>query len=117
MKRTLEYRLIGTSGRLERIRLNLEKLHPEARLRERQMLLYDLNDRLSGLMLMKMTDRNIRLKLLSERLNAGSPLKKLTGGFGYISKDGRALKSVSSVKTKDRLRIVLSDGSIDAEVL
>ena len=69
------------------------------------------------MMLTKLNDRKIRLAILSERLNAGSPLKKLVNGYGYVEKDGKALKNASDAREKDHIRIVMHDGSIEAEVI
>ena len=116
MGQSLKYRLDTANGNLEKLKMQLKMLHPENRLKDKRMHLLDLEEELQNQMVMKLTDRKVRLGLLSERLNAGSPLKKLTGGFGYISKNNQALKSAASVKPGDIVKIVLSDGSFSAEV-
>ncbi|MBQ1377504.1 MAG: exodeoxyribonuclease VII large subunit, partial [Lachnospiraceae bacterium] len=57
-----------------------------------------------------------RFSLLAERLDAGSPLKKLSGGYGYISLEGKALKNAADAAPGDLLKIVLHDGQLSAEV-
>ena len=104
-------------NRLKMLLLQLEKWHPRAQLNEKMMRLYTLQEDLDTVMLTKLNDRKIRLAILSERLNAGSPLKKLVNGYGYVEKDGKALKNASDAREKDHIRIVMHDGSIDAEVI
>ncbi len=104
-------------NRLKMLLLQLEKWHPRAQLNEKMMRLYTLEEDLDAVMLTKLNDRKIRLAILSERLNAGSPLKKLVNGYGYVEKDGKALKNASDAREKDHIRIVMHDGSIEAEVI
>ena len=59
-----------------------------------------------------------RLALLAGRLDAASPLKKLSEGFGYIQgKNDMVISSVSQVKNEDVIKISLKDGDIKARVL
>ncbi len=49
------------------------------------------------------------------RLDALSPLKRISGGFGYLTgEDGSSIRSVREVQAGDRIRIRLRDGRIDA---
>ena len=50
------------------------------------------------------------------RLEAMNPQAKLTGGFGYIEKDGNPVDSVNVVREGDEIRITLHDGEIVATV-
>ena len=45
-------------------------------------------DRMEQDMERMLQQRKQRFSLLAERLDAGSPLKKLSGGYGYISLEG-----------------------------
>lgn len=55
-----------------------------------------------------------RFKVLSGALNGNSPLKKLSGGYGYISKEGRPVTGISGVRPGDAMEIRLHDGRIFA---
>lgn len=58
-----------------------------------------------------------RLAVAAARLDGLSPLKKLGGGFGYISDpDGKPVVSITQRKPGDTVRIVLKDGELSAEV-
>ena len=58
-----------------------------------------------------------RLQLLCGRLEDLSPLKRLSGGFSYVSTaSGTAVRSVKDVDTGDMLEINVKDGAINAKV-
>lgn len=63
---------------------------------------------------MKHKDETARLRLsgIAGRLDAASPLKKLSGGFGYMETGGKAVRHVSDVKKGDLLESYVSDGKI-----
>ena len=58
-----------------------------------------------------------RLQLLCGRLEDLSPLKRLSGGFSYVSTaSGTVVRSVKNVETGDMLEINVKDGAINAKV-
>lgn len=58
-----------------------------------------------------------RLELYISRLEAGSPLKRIGGGYGFVTdeKDKR-INSVNQMKAGDRIGVRLQDGSMEAVV-
>ena len=63
------------------------------------------------------TDRKHGLELRAGRLDMGSPLKRISGGYGYISDErGQAVSSVSGISQGMELRLRLRDGLIYSEV-
>ena len=58
-----------------------------------------------------------RLELISSRLDGLSPLKKIGGGYGFLT-DGknRRIESVDQVKQGDPIKVRIRDGRIDAVV-
>ena len=59
-----------------------------------------------------------RLQLICARLEADSPLARLSGGYSYVTDEsGQALTSVKETDTGRMLSINMSDGVIDAKVL
>lgn len=94
------------------------KLHDPARIaRENRRRLLDLEDRLRGLVLAQTQEARHRLELLSSRLHSQSPLKKIGGGYGYVTDEGgRPLESVKQVKTGDAILVRVPDGRIEAMV-
>ena len=62
--------------------------------------------------------RRERLKSLAASLDALSPLKVLGRGYSIAHReDGKAVVSISDVESGDRLKLTLSDGSVDCQVI
>ncbi len=103
---------------LEKLRNALERLSPEAVLRERQLMLAQSVDTLHRLMEERLTKVKQRLEVDITRLHGLSPTAKLVNGFGYIadSKD-KPVTSIKGVKEGDNLTIRVHDGTIDTKVL
>ncbi len=58
-----------------------------------------------------------RLEALSARLELVSPLRKISGGCGYlVNEAGKAVKSVKEVRAGETLTAYITDGSISAKV-
>ena len=58
-----------------------------------------------------------KLAIYIEKMNGLSPLKKLNQGYAYVEDQaGRTFRSVSQAQTGDRLRIYVSDGTVEARV-
>ena len=61
--------------------------------------------------------RKQRYVAMTAKLDAMSPLKVLTRGYAMAqTQDGDVLRSVSQVRSGDRIRISLSDGALSADV-
>lgn len=64
------------------------------------------------------TNRRERLKALAAALDAMSPLKVLGRGYSIAQrKDGKAVVSTADVMSGDKLKLILTDGSVDCQVL
>ena len=59
---------------------------------------------------------NNRFDGLLKELNALSPTAKLVGGFGYVTKDNKAVKNAADVTQGDQINIKMHDGDISATV-
>lgn len=64
----------------------------------------------------KLLDAQGYYKLLCAKLDAKSPLKRLSGGYAYASKDSQPVLSVQDVKPSDNMELILSDGRIECSV-
>ena len=103
-------RLRGEVRSFERV---ISHLAPEARIRERRMTALQSEEKLQSLMKSRIDRSRGRLDVLTAGLDGLSPLKRLKGGFGYVTgEDGRAVVTVNSVNAGDELTIRLADGSI-----
>ncbi len=102
---------------MEQCRLHLQMHHPERQLNEKRQRLSDDEEQLQLLMRQRMTERQHRLELLAGRLDGLSPLKRLKGGFGFVSDSaGQAVSSVENLTEGQLLNIHFADGKAEAQV-
>lgn len=66
---------------------------------------------------LKVLDERHRIERLELRIRAASPSDILDKGFALVLKDGRKTISSASLAKGDRVKILLSDGTVDAEIL
>ncbi|MBR6485913.1 MAG: exodeoxyribonuclease VII large subunit [Lachnospiraceae bacterium] len=120
-KEALKDSLIDAVGkkrdRYEKLALKLQGLSPGHKLREQRMryisLLEHLQDSING----TLKDKRHLFDIRVERLEALSPLKRLSSGFAFVQDDkGRALKSVKDINVSDELKLSLKDGELITEV-
>ena len=103
--------------KLERYRMKLGYLHPRNKLREKQQLQVELEQRLRLAMEKKMFLAKQKLAIRIERMKGLSPLEKLNQGFSYVaSEKGTVVKSVEYVNKGDKLTIYVTDGILKAKV-
>ena len=140
LERSMERRLEKLHFRLDQCGMRLKLLSPEKQLNDRRQRLADMESRLErmmeenlGLSRRKLEDRRRRLEarmalgltegkhrlaLLSGRLDGLSPLKKLGGGFGFVTDArGRAFTSITQTEPGDIIRVSVKDGRVDARVV
>lgn len=101
---------------LEHQKTKLKLLSPVSRLNENKRRLADYENRLEQVMAERIRGCRQKLQLLAEKLEGNSPVKKLGGGYAYISLDGQGIRSISDVKKEDTLDIYLLDGTLKAKV-
>lgn len=103
--------------RLSHIKTRVSYLSPANRLNENRKRLADLEERLLLLMQQQIKDKRQKLIMLSTRLDADSPVKKLRQGYAYVSKeDGRNIHSAADVTCGDNIDIYLIDGRAKAVI-
>ncbi len=86
-------------------------------LRDYQEKLKDSRQNLQSLAEQNISEKRHRMELYAAALDGHSPLKKLQSGYAFVTDaDGKRISSVSSVKSGDRVRAWLADGSFTAEV-
>jgi len=118
--RTLQtgIRNAGPSERLRRMKECLEKYRlrldgsMERTLGEAHGRVERLNLRLPDAMDRKLERTVAAMRVLAGRLDGCSPLKKLSGGFGYLMSGGKAVLHAGDLKPGDELTGFLSDGKI-----
>ncbi len=126
-------------NRLEKQKLKLINLSPSHRLREQQMRLIQSEERIRELIRIRldqtedklnirteklkglMHDRIIKqrhlLDIKIERMDALSPLKRLSSGYVYAQgSDGRPLTSIERINKGDEISLYLRDGKAEAVI-
>ena len=103
--------------KVERCALKLKYLHPETRLREKQQLAVEYEQKLKTAMEKKMTLAKQRFHIYIEKMKGLSPLAKLNQGFSYVTdSQGNVVKSINDVRKDDLIHIYVTDGSLKAKV-
>lgn len=103
--------------RLSHIKTRVSYSSPANRLNENRKRLTDLEERLLLLMQQQIKDKRQKLIMLSTRLDADSPVKKLSQGYAYVSKeDGRNIHSAADITCGDNIDIYLIDGRAKAVI-
>lgn len=68
----------------------------------------------------KIKNQNVKISLTKviSKLDAISPLKTLSRGYSIAeTNDGRVIKSVQDVKKLDEIKLILKDGTVNAQVI
>lgn len=94
----------------------LARLSPQKRLRQDEKKLQNLANTIQLSLKNGIMKREGHLQLQTARLRALDPLAKLSGGYGYITKQGRTVSSVREVSMGDVLTIRVCDGTVQAVV-
>ena len=94
----------------------LARLSPQKRLRQDEKKLQNLANTIQLSLKNGIMKREEHLQLQTARLRALDPLAKLSGGYGYITKQGRTVSSVREISMGDVLTIRVCDGTVQAVV-
>ncbi|MCI9125003.1 MAG: exodeoxyribonuclease VII large subunit [Eubacterium sp.] len=101
----------------EQLRTKLRYLSPKAVLHNRRQYAVDLEDQLRRGMRIRLEKEKHRVQLFAQRLEAGSPAKKLSQGFSFVT-DARGipLQNVSQTRIGEDITVRTVDGKIKAAV-
>ena len=103
--------------RLEQYGTQLRYLNPERLLRENRTYVADLEEKLQQRMEQILLRKKHELAIYTGKVEALSPLKKLSQGFAYIEDlEGKPLKEAAQVKENDTISIHLRKGRLKATV-
>ncbi|MGN8885987.1 exodeoxyribonuclease VII large subunit [Blautia sp. HCP28S3_G10] len=117
-QRSMQGRLDVMRAELRRYQLQMEYLSPESRLKENRQRLADLEDEIRGAMQNRLNDCRHTLGLYLERYKGLSPLNKLNQGYSFVENtEGKAVTGISQVQPGEYLKISVTDGVIEAEVV
>lgn len=104
-------------AKTEQFAMQLKYASPAHKILEKRQRLLDIEERLEASMERIMTKKRHQVALYAERLEGGSPLKKLRKGYAFVcdAKD-KPLKSVEQVQNGEQIQVRVADGVIRAEV-
>lgn len=107
-----------TEQKIHFYKMKLEYLNPQNRLLEQRQTCMELQEKLQERMSAIMQDRRHRLQLYAAALEGGSPLKKISGGCGFVTDtEGHRVQSVKELDPGDCIHIRMQDGKITARVM
>lgn len=117
MSTALNRQLKSARQHLDVLRKSPALQSPMGYLQQRQKSLQLLQNRLAAAENQCINRNNQRYIALTAKLDAMSPLKVLTRGYAMAQTDGgEVVRSVSQVRTGDRINVSFSDGSLQATV-
>ena len=117
LTREIRYRLERARSYLKRDELQIKLYHPKHQINEKRQRIADLEEQLNRTMTGLVKDDRQRLAVLSEKLWGLSPLKKLSGGYGFITgQDGKRLESINQAPPGDMITVRVMDGTLKAFV-
>lgn len=117
MQRILVQRIEVGRLKMEKMETKLKYLHPENKLREYRQRLMDLEDKLRNDMENHLQMKKHRFQIYLEKMKGLSPLQKLNQGFSYVeTEEKQSLKSISQVKSGDKVSVYVTDGVVKASV-
>lgn len=103
---------------LQQLKGKLGYLSPQASLHSRKQYLADLEDKLIRCMEYRLQNEKHKIGILASRLEAGSPVKKLSQGFSYSTdRKGKPITSISQIAIGNEVITHTIDGEFKSEVL
>ena len=103
------------AAKLKAYEHRFQYLSPESMLREKRQYASELEECLRSSMEQKLTEKRHELAIWIQRFEGLSPLRKLNGGYAFVSdSDGHAVTEISQIKKGDRISIAVTDGVIEA---
>ena len=120
-QRMLVQKMLGkielSRGKLKQAEIQLHYVGPKNKVFMQRQRLFDLEGQLERLMERKVVVARHQIEVLAERLDGGSPLKKLGKGYAYVTdKNGQALKKTEQVSKGDAILVQVVDGKFLALV-
>jgi exodeoxyribonuclease VII large subunit len=114
--RRLYQKIRFTKTRLEQIQWRLNKLSPQNVLQEKRRHVTDIQMQMKNRLDEKLLKRKHQLALYVTKLEAASPLKKLSSGYAYAQIKNQPIKSIEQVAVGDVLDVTFTDGTVKAEI-
>ena len=103
---------------LNQYEMQLKYLSPANKIREKKTYAMQLEERIQDLMEGILREKHHQFALYIEKIKGLSPLEKLKSGYSYVEdEEGNNIRSIKQVSQGQRLRLRVSDGSINVETV
>lgn len=103
--------------RVEQYRMRLEHAGPAYQMNEKRQRLMDWEEKLGQLMGQRILENRHRAALAAGRLDGLSPLKKLSGGYAFVSsEEGKAVPEADALEPGQTVILHFMDGEAWAEI-
>lgn len=112
----MERKLTDQKEKIRFYKKTLTYLHPENRLLDYKMSQARMEERLHQAMEKRLAFYQNQFLLKAQRMQDLSPFNRLTGGYGYVTRQGKAVTGIDDLREGERISIRLSDGSIHAVI-
>jgi exodeoxyribonuclease VII large subunit len=104
-------------NRVNAYKLALNVNNPSNELAKKSLTLQEKKKLLEVAMNKQLQSYRHQMQLLSTKLEGVSPLKRLSGGYAFVEKEGKAIDSILQISDGDHLQIYLKDGKIKTKVV
>ena len=104
-------------GELNSLHRLMVRASPTSHIKDAERRVTSLRGNLILFMERKLEGKRAALQGLSERLRGLDPRAVLKRGYAIVKKDGKVIHSSKEVELKDRIEVLLGEGSLGAEVI
>ncbi len=117
MEQLMRRRIELLRSRLESLTLQMKYASPENQLNMRRQYITDLEERMTQRLEQLLSDARHRMQILAQRLESGSPLRKLSAGYSLVTdENGHIVNDFGCIETGMRLTLHMLDGDVKTRV-
>ncbi len=117
MNQRLNQQLTLLHSRLQQLTLRMKFASPQNQLNMKRQLLLDLEEGLTKRMEQLVRERRHTLALLSQRIESGSPLRKLSAGYSLVTDEtGRVMNDFDQIEKGMCLMLHMQGGDVKTRV-
>lgn len=117
MNRLLCDKIEQAAAKIRQYQLRLEVLNPKNQLLEKRQMAADYQERLQRRMEQIFMEKKHQLEIYASALEGHSPLKKLRGGYAFMTdQEGKTLHGISELEPGSLIRAHMLDGTVLAQV-
>ncbi|KRM59627.1 exodeoxyribonuclease VII large subunit [Secundilactobacillus malefermentans DSM 5705 = KCTC 3548] len=116
LKRKMQTQLNGWEHQISLIHQRLYSASPTDSVRRANQTLRDLNFRQNRAIKLELENKKRKFTDSVSRLDALSPLRTMSRGYGYLTENGKVLKTTNDLKLNQKVTIQLIDGTAKAKI-